>query len=137
MNGPVTLVRPIQKEEPIVPANPVLHRKYGTWFLVWTLADEDGGSVHAATANAIWGPYRPIQDNPFYGEPGTLPFSSIDIFDGPDRTWWILATQTRDGKAYYSIDRLGMDEGSLSFRARQTRSEQTVPIPVRADPNKP
>lgn len=133
VNGPVTLVRPNENEEkPIIPGNPVLRRKYGTWFLFWTRADEDGGSVHAATANAIWGPYRPIPDKPFYGEPGTLPFSSIDLFDGPDRAWWILTTQTRDGKAYYSIDRLEMDEASVTLRAKQTRSEQTVPIPARS-----
>lgn len=134
VNGPVSLVLPeVDNGDgiPIIPESPVLRRKYETWFLLWTRTDEEGGSVHAATANAIWGPYRPIQDNPFYGEPGTLPFSSIDLFDGPDRAWWILTTQTRDGKAYYSIDRLSMDEQTLAISAKQTRSEQTIQIPAR------
>jgi len=133
VDGPVTLVRPDpEKTDQPGMGSPTLRPRYRSYHLFWTEAGEDGGSVHTASSPSIWGPYRVNVANPIYGEPNTLPFESVDIFEGPDAAWWIFTTQARDARSHHSIDRIQFDEGSEAIAVEQTRQKQEVQIPARA-----
>ncbi len=132
--GPVSMTKP-ESERPgeVAVGNPQLRRKYNTYHLFWTEANDGEGTLHTASSSAVWGPYR-RSFNPLYGEPRTLPFLSADIYDGPDGAWWIVTNQSRDADSHHSIDRIRFDEASQSISARQTRKEQTVAIPAKIRP---